>query len=231
MKNFFAMEGPLFTFMNKVGGIIAVSFFWILGCIPLVTIGASTAAAYYAMVKVVRKETGHVPAEFWRAFKRNLKYGIIVSVILLVVVALMVFDTALFNAGALEEGSLVATLWGAGSKILLFFMAIISFYLFPVMSRFDIKLKDMISMAFFMSIRYFYITILLAIELVALAFINFGGFIFGSVEWVFRMIPMVFVTPGLYFFLSSFSIESVLRKYMPPPEEGVDPEELQWYYK
>lgn len=231
MRNFFALDGPLYNFFNKVGGIIAVSFFWLLGCIPVVTIGVSTAAAYYSMVKVVRKQTGHVPSEYWRAFRRNLKYGIISTVIILVIIAFMIFDSALFSQGFLEAESTVATIWGAASKILLFFAAIISIYLFPVMSRFDMKLKDMWTMAFIMSIRFFYFTILLIIGAAAIVFLHIGGVILGEIEWVFRTFPLIFITPGLYFFLASFAVEKVMRKYMPPPDESIDPEEQAWYYK
>ena len=38
------LNSPFFRLITNIGNLILVSILWIIGCIPIVTIGASTAA-------------------------------------------------------------------------------------------------------------------------------------------------------------------------------------------
>jgi len=61
----FGPETKFFKVTNQIGNILLVSVLWLIGCIPVITIGTSTIAMYYAMVKAVRCEEGYVTkAEF-----------------------------------------------------------------------------------------------------------------------------------------------------------------------
>ena len=64
MGQLFSTDGIIYRFLNKTGNIILATILWLAGCIPVVTIGASTAAFYYVMVKSVRKDVGYVHSEF-----------------------------------------------------------------------------------------------------------------------------------------------------------------------
>ena len=66
MNSMFGPETKFFKVTNQIGNILLVSVLWLIGCIPVITIGTSTIAMYYAMVKAVRCEEGYVflPAEF-----------------------------------------------------------------------------------------------------------------------------------------------------------------------
>lgn len=44
MNNIFGQESKFFKVMNTLGSIIGVSIMWLICCIPIVTIGASTIA-------------------------------------------------------------------------------------------------------------------------------------------------------------------------------------------
>lgn len=66
--------------MGEVWNLIAVSVLWIVCSIPLITIGTSTSALYYAVVKSIRKGFGYPVREFLSYFKKNWKQGIGVSI-------------------------------------------------------------------------------------------------------------------------------------------------------
>ena len=66
MNQLFSTDGVIYRFLTVTGNIIIATVLWLIGCIPVVTIGTSTAALYYTIVKSVRKEVGYVHAEFWR---------------------------------------------------------------------------------------------------------------------------------------------------------------------
>lgn len=77
MNSMFGPETKFFKVTNQIGNILLVSVLWLIGCIPVITIGTSTIAMYYAMVKAVRCEEGYVTKEFFRSYRQNLKTGIV----------------------------------------------------------------------------------------------------------------------------------------------------------
>ena len=83
LDRLFSTDGIIYRFLNKTGNIILATILWLMGCIPIVTIGTSTAALYYTMVKSVRKDVGYVHAEFWRGYKLNCMKGVAATALLL----------------------------------------------------------------------------------------------------------------------------------------------------
>lgn len=69
--------------MNLLFDILYVGILWVVGCIPLVTAGASTTAAYYAMAKCVRHKTGYIGREYWSSFKSNFRQILPVTILVL----------------------------------------------------------------------------------------------------------------------------------------------------
>lgn len=216
MNEIFSTDGMIFRFLNKTGNIILATVLWLVGCIPVVTIGTSTAALYYTMVKSVRKDVGYVHSEFWRGYKLNLKKGVAATVLLLVVGAVLGVEMWL----VLEKGVEVSRIWYTLSGLLILLLVLIVLYLFPVMSRFEMKLSKLCMLSFVMSIRFWYITLALLAGLAAVVFAQF----------YLLPIPMLLLTPGLWCFASSFLVEKAMKAYMPKPEENGDGEETKnWY--
>ena len=70
-ENMFGFGGSFVGTVEKIFDIMALGFLWILCSLPVITIGASTTALYYAMVKSVKNNDGYVTKEFFRSFKLN----------------------------------------------------------------------------------------------------------------------------------------------------------------
>ena len=75
------LNSPFFRLITNIGNLILVSILWIIGCIPIVTIGASTAALYYTCVKVIRHGRGYLFSSFLQSYRSNLKQGIVVTLL------------------------------------------------------------------------------------------------------------------------------------------------------
>ncbi|MDE5892778.1 MAG: YesL family protein [Acetatifactor sp.] len=216
MDQLFSTDGMIYRFLNKTGNIILATVLWLVGCIPVVTIGTSTAALYYTMVKSVRKDVGYVHSEFWRGYKLNFKKGVAATVLLLVLGSVLGVEMWL----VLENGVEVSRIWYTLSGLLILLLILIVLYLFPVMSRFDMKLGKLCMLSFVMSIRFWYITLALLAGLAVVVFAQF----------YLLPIPMILLTPGLWCFASSFMVEKAMKAYMPKPEESGDGEEIKnWY--
>ncbi len=217
MNQLFSTDGVIYRFLTVTGNIIIATVLWLIGCIPVVTIGTSTAALYYTIVKSVRKEVGYVHAEFWRGYKLNLKKGVAATAALLALGLLLGMEMRM----VLENGVEVSRIWYSLSGLLILLMLLVTLYLFPVMSRFDMKLGKLCMLSFVMSIRFWYITLALGAGLAAVVL----------AQVYLLPIPLVLLTPGLWCYASSFLVERVMKAYMPKPrrEEGDGETSENWY--
>lgn len=217
MNQLFSTDGVIYRFLTVTGNIIIATVLWLIGCIPVVTIGTSTAALYYTIVKSVRKEVGYVHAEFWRGYKLNLKKGVAATAALLALGLLLGMEIRM----VLENGVEVSRIWYSLSGLLILLMFLVTLYLFPVMSRFDMKLGKLCMLSFVMSIRFWYITLALGAGLAAVVL----------AQVYLLPIPLVLLTPGLWCYASSFLVERVMKAYMPKPrrEEGDGETSENWY--
>lgn len=62
--------------MGKLVDLLVLSGLWVILSLPVVTIGASTAALYYVTLKLASNEEGYTVRSFFHAFKENLIPGI-----------------------------------------------------------------------------------------------------------------------------------------------------------
>jgi uncharacterized membrane protein YesL len=99
-----------------------------------------------------------------------------------------------------------------------FLVVAVSIYIFPILSRFDMTIKQLIKAAIYMSMRHMHFTILMML-VNALA-----------VVLIYFFFAFIFIAPATVILVNSFMMELVFKKYMPvsdrPPEEtGKD----EWY--
>ena len=79
----FNYNNPVIVFMVRVANMIIVSLYWILCCIPVVTVGASFAALYDASYRTFRKNERNSWQRFFAVFRDNWKAGILPTLIFL----------------------------------------------------------------------------------------------------------------------------------------------------
>lgn len=75
--NFFSPDSKFAQFMTSVGEMMLLNLCWIIGCLPLVTVGAANAAMYTVMGRRLRAEGSGTAVPFFRAWWSNLKMGIL----------------------------------------------------------------------------------------------------------------------------------------------------------
>ena len=133
-ENMFGFGGSFVGTVEKIFDIMALGFLWILCSLPVITIGASTTALYYAMVKSVKNNDGYVTKEFFRSFKLNF----IPATILWMILAVMTFIMQL-NVGILMKKSscMVGLFFICFYALVSVYLIIVACYAFPALSRFD----------------------------------------------------------------------------------------------
>ena len=133
------------------------------------------------------------------------------TVLLLLWVAALIFGRSLAVQAAGETLNFPVLLY----DVLLGVTAATAIYLFPVLSRFEMRLPQMVKLSFVMCLRYLPYTLLIAAGT-------------ALVGWLlFYKLPMActLVLPGAWCLAITFLMEKALHHYMPKPEEG----EEQWY--
>ncbi|WMJ88696.1 YesL family protein [Anaerocolumna sp. MB42-C2] len=214
MGNFFNMDNGFFTALGKFVDLIIISLVWLILCIPVVTIGPATTSLYYAVVKVIRRERGYLVREFFHSFKTNFKTGLIAGIILTVLFAVLVFDRKFATTMTGNQGFILLSIFNA----MIFLLICVTLYLFPLLSRFTMGIKQLFKTAVFMAMKHLPTTILLIIIFAA---ISLGTYI---------MPIAILISPALCILLESFLLERVFKKYMPEKsEEAESSGRDEWY--
>jgi uncharacterized membrane protein YesL len=210
------MDNGLFVFLGKVCDAVILSALWLVFCIPIITIGPANTALYYATVKSIRRERGYIYREFFKSFRLNFKKGAIAGVLLTIVFSVLGFDLmwswSAFNTN--ESGSVLFGVFIAITFIIYCF----SLYVFPVLSRFDMKFAQLAKASLLMSIKHLPYTLGMAI-ITAAAIVAANYFLI-----------LIFILPVAATYLNSFLMERVLKKYMPKSEgPGEETGKDEWY--
>ncbi len=224
MGGFFSSDGPFYQFLDKIGHLILLNIIWLLCCLPVVTIIPATTAFYYATIKSIRRGHGYAFREFFTSFKNNLARGVPLSLVLVALGLLLTFNFKVAWQAQTKQSTAFAMIY----LILLFFYAGFVIYICPVLSRFSIRMRPLARMASVMVFRHLPVTILLMAGTGIC-----GVFLYSAVSaaqseaGTSLMLAMLFLLPGIWCFASTYLVEPVLKKYMPPKPEG----DKSWYYE
>ena len=198
-------ENPLMLTMANLTDCIFLSLFFLLGCLPAVTVGASVAALYDASYRAFRRQDKHSWQRFGNVFRENWKAGLLPTVLMLAALTLIARGLiALWNAAA--RGQLSIMVFSGGALIGILMLGVLS-VLFPTLSRFENStaalLKNTVLLAFANLPRT-----------LALGMLNAM-----CILLCLRYIYPLFFLPSLTALLGSLLIEPMFRPYLPATEE------------
>lgn len=155
---FFSVESPLYKFMQSLWDILKLNFMWIIFCIPIVTIGGSTIAAFSVLLRMSEDQEGNVIKDFWKAFRENWKQGIFIGLLPPICFEAVFLDFQLYNA--VENGGLGILIVGCFSAYIFIFCLI---YVFPLLARYDNTVINSIKNSFRIGMKFFGRTFLLLV--------------------------------------------------------------------
>ena len=198
MRDFFSLDGPFNKYGTVLADILILSLMWLFFSLPLFTVGAATSALFYVTTRRIANREGYVTQDFWIAFKANFRKATVIWIMLVLLAFLLVFN--LLNIGAV--GNLRVIIFPV-QIIILVQTVFMTVYIFPMLSRFDMDIKQVLKSSFFMANRHLPTSLTCVVLL-------FGVFIS-----IWFMPIMFFVAPGLYGLLSSYMVMRVFKKYRP----------------
>lgn len=188
MENF--GDNGFFAFMNRIGDIIFLNLIFLVTCLPIVTIGVAMVSLHSVTLKMAKGQEGYVIRGYMKAFKNNLKQGLLVGIPLEILLVVLVVDSRflLYSTESYRDMGLVVTL------IALIFLILVMQYLFPLMARYDNSIKNTICNAALLVISKLPYTILLLI--------------IAAVP-----VALVYITPYalIYVLFAGFSVSALLQ--------------------
>ena len=204
----FRYDNAFFQFLGKITDYIFASVLWLICCIPVVTIGASTSALYYTVHKALKGERGYVWRCFWYAFRTNLKCTVGPSIIYVVAFLFLVVDKKMFYA-ILTQGSKLGMFYYIFYFLQLYLVgaAIVTF---AFVARFTCTWKEAFQKGLILSIANFPWLLVIIVLAVAVAVI-------------FVYSPIVLgILPALVCWVYDWILERIFRKLMTPEELAED---------
>lgn len=162
---FFSTDSPLYRFLSTLFEVMKVNLLWLLCSLPVVTIGASTVAAYTILLRMADGTEGYIAKPFLTAFRANLKKGIPLGLLGLVAAYAVYLDFQFFSA--VEDNPVIFLIMGI---IAAFFFTLAFIYAFPLMARYENTVFGTLKNSYDIATRYFlrtlFLVFLVAVEAV-----------------------------------------------------------------
>lgn len=200
MHTLFNPENKFWNFMGKVADVACMSILWLITSLPVITIGASTAAFYSFTLDAVQDEEGHVWQSYFSAFRQNFKKATILwllQIILFVVMAINLYAAWYFYLAKGIIGLVFLSLAFSGMLVLV----CTGLYMYPIVVSYDFSIKKVIMDSFIMAVSNLHVTLSIILLDVAACICTYyisGLFFF----WI-----------GLAIFFSSYFIWGLFLKY------------------
>ena len=203
-RKFLNPDNALMITMTQITDCIFLSMFWLLGCLPVVTVGASFAALYDATYRGFRQGEKHCWGRFWQVYRENWKAGILPTAVFLAVLTLVTKGlVALWNAAV--AGGISWMLFSGLAFVGVLVLGMVS-VLFPMLSRFENPFLGLLKNTVFLAMANLPRTI-------ALGILNAAS----GLACAFFVLPLFFL-PSLAALIGSVLIEPMFRPFMPAEE-------------
>ena len=148
--NFFSTDGPVYRFLSRFWDVLRLNFYWLLFSLPIVTIGASTTAAFSIALKMADETEGYIFRPFVKAFRENFKQGTVVGLCNVVFAYAVYLDFQLFHA--VEGNPIYFLIFG----IVGCFICVGAFlYPYALLARYENTIVNTLKNSFEISVRYF----------------------------------------------------------------------------
>lgn len=208
---FLNYDSPFINFTRNLVDYMILGLLWVLFCIPVFTSGAATTAALLTAEICLRKEEGKMLPTFWKWFKKEFKEATLLWLIHFPVTALMIYNVWLVSVTEVAPWLRVMVII---ASVLVFCWTQLWF---GYLSRFDDKIKTVLTNTFRMSLsnmgRVFLLGVIGAVHLV------------GAVVVFPLMPPLLVLFPGNYLMFYIPVSNKIFAKYIPQPQQEEVPDE------
>ncbi len=189
---------------------------WLICCLPIVTIGASTTALYYTSFKIAKDEGSYITTMFFRSFRQNFKQATVIWLIMLAAGLVIGADAILLYRLRATSTGTAAVVWTLLLAVMFACMVayvIVLVYIFPLLSIASNTTANMFKNAFLIGTHYLFVTILVVFVHYAMFFLVVNVFT-----------PLIIFGEGLCAVISAHMLLKILRPLLYDPNEAAEDE-------
>lgn len=151
------------------------NFSLLLCFICLIPLGPSLGALYSTTGKIIREKDIYFSSYFWSTYKTNFFSNLKLWMAELIIITMLFIDFQYFYLHSPGNGIYIIFI------VLMVISLIIGFYAFAINSRFELKLKDLLALSIYYTIKKFPVTILkVAVIVLAYYLLRFVSIVFIS---------------------------------------------------
>lgn len=203
MHGLFKPDSKIFALLSKFTDCVLLTMLWLLFSAPIITLGASTSAAYYTTHKVLCNEEGTLWRSFWHSFKQNFLLATCAYLMFLVLSIVLIIDFLYINTVAQEFVIIFVVLFAINLAW--------AVYTFAYIARFNDTLKKALKNSLAMCILNLpWTLIILAFSLALPTFLLTFS----------RNLLMILVLPVTFFLITGRVMERIFQKYTRDKEES-----------
>lgn len=213
----FNYDSPFMSFLTKCADLMILNLLWLLCCLPVVTIGASTTALYYCLLNQDKEGAPSVTRMFFSAFKSNFKKATLLWVVEAVVTEVAAINCWYFLGLVGDLPLLLRVLCLIPAAWLLMGAS----YLFPLQAQFENTVGRTLKNAMMISAAH------LPTSLVVTVLNLVPGLIFYFSVELFLRTSVIWALIGIsaIAYLNTFLLKKVFRQYMPEEDQAAEPEQ------
>ena len=204
MRKLLDINNPIMRGLVAIFDLIVLSVLWVIFSLPVVTMGAASAALYHAVYHHVRKGEDYLFNSFWSAFRENFKRQTLCWLVPLALLALLTVDTIILRSMYLG-GKPLGWLYYAVLAIIAF-VSVWTVYLAAYGARFNGTVKEVLKYSFIL----FRAHPLLMLSVMVL--------VLGGIALALTLPAFVILIPAGVYLGATFPIEAAFRKHMRPED-------------
>ncbi len=214
MGEFFNPEKGIWAWLSTLVDVCGLSILWVFLCLPVFTIGPATAALYHTVVKCVRRRESGAFGVYFRSFRSNFETGLWAGIIAIPAAALLFGGHFVVRWYGTRLGGAAYVLYVAYYFALVLPAGMLC-WLFPLLGRFDCRVKELFRTAFQLTLAHLPSTVVVVLLTGQTA-------LFCIEQWW----PVLFM-PAVAVLLISLFFERIFQRYSPELacEEGEEQEE------
>lgn len=195
----FNPDNKVMIFLTKSADVLLATFFWMLGCIPIITAGTATCALYTVLWRIYAGQDVRVSREFFYAMKANLKVATVAWLCCLLVGAVILGNIYACTM-MVESTGIYGIMKGSTVCFAIVYVIALSF-LFPGIARYKVSVAQALRNSVLFGFQY------LKISFAALVLLCFSVLIVYFLEWY----SIVFIGPNL--FLHAVLLNKAFKEY------------------
>ncbi|MGL5540422.1 MAG: YesL family protein [Erysipelotrichaceae bacterium] len=182
----FKIDGLLYRSLDRLSDFLLLNVCFIIGCLPLVTIGASLSALFSVTMKMVEFQDQKLVASFWEAYRANFKQATLLWAFVVAVGGVTCLNILLLA----NSDNYFISVYFVFMVVMLVFLGIFALYIFPLQARFANSTVNLMKNALMMSLVHLDKTLIMLACLFAIGFISMMS------NLIFAWSIFVYVTVG-----------------------------------